>query len=67
MADEPILPGRAYLMKARHPTVTATVRRPEISIDVNTLAHEAAQRRWTLNEIGVCNDLARPGNPVRPL
>ncbi|MFZ2102393.1 MAG: sulfate adenylyltransferase subunit CysN [Oricola sp.] len=54
MADEPMYPGRPYLMKIGTSTVNATITRPKYRIDVNTLAHEAANE-LKLNEIGVCN------------
>ncbi len=54
MADEPMLPGRQYLMKIGTRTVAATVARPKYRVNVNTLEHVAA-RTLDLNEIGVCN------------
>ena len=54
MADEPMFPGRPYLMKIGTSTVNATITRPKYRIDVNTLAHEAAHE-LDLNEVGVCN------------
>ena len=50
---EPMLQGRAYLMKAGTRTVTATVSPLKHRIDVNTLEHVAAER-LELNDIGVC-------------
>jgi len=52
--DDPMLPGRAYLMKLGTRTVAAQVSEPKYKINVNTLEHLAA-RRLDLNEIGVCN------------
>ena len=54
MADEPMFPGRPYLMKIGTSTVNATITRPKYRIDVNTLAHEAAHE-LDLNEVGICN------------
>ncbi|WP_223477167.1 sulfate adenylyltransferase subunit CysN [Oricola indica] len=54
MADEPLYPGRPYLLKIGTATVNATITRPKYRIDVNTLAHEAALE-LDLNEVGVCN------------
>ena len=54
MADEPMYPGRPYVMKIGTSTVNATITRPKYRIDVNTLAHEAAHE-LQLNEVGVCN------------
>jgi len=54
MADEPMLPGRPYLMKIGTKTVSATVGHPKYKVNVNTLEHLAA-KQLDLNEIGVCN------------
>ena len=54
MADEPMLPGRQYLLKLGTRTVTATVTEPKYKVNVNTLEHLAA-KTLELNEIGVCN------------
>jgi bifunctional enzyme CysN/CysC len=54
MIDEPMLPGRPYLMKIGTQTVTATVTEPKYKINVNTMEHLAA-KQLGLNEIGVVN------------
>jgi len=54
MADEPMLPGRQYLLKLGTRTVTATITEPKYKVNVNTLEHLAA-KTLELNEIGVCN------------
>jgi bifunctional enzyme CysN/CysC len=54
MHDEPLLPGRPYLVKLGTQTVGATCAIPKYKIDVNTREHLAA-RTLALNEIGVCN------------
>jgi len=54
MAEEPMFPGRAYLLKIGTETVTATITQPKYKLNVNTLEHLAA-RKLDLNEIGVCN------------
>ena len=60
MSDEPMLPGRPYLLKLGAQTVTATVAQPKYKVNVNSLEHVAA-RTLELNEIGVCNlSLDRP-------
>jgi len=51
--DEPMLQGRAYLMKSGARTVSATVTPLKHKINVNTLEHTAAER-LELNDIGVC-------------
>ena len=53
MHEDPLLQGRAYLLKIGAKTVTATVTPIKYRIDVNTLAHEVA-KRLELNDIGVC-------------
>jgi bifunctional enzyme CysN/CysC len=54
MADEPLLPGRPYLLKIGTRTVGVTVTEPKYKVNVNTLEHLAA-KQLELNEIGVCN------------
>ncbi|MFZ1905646.1 MAG: sulfate adenylyltransferase subunit CysN [Steroidobacteraceae bacterium] len=51
--EEPLLQGRAYLMKAGARTVSATVMPIKHRVNVNTLEHTAAER-LELNDIGVC-------------
>jgi bifunctional enzyme CysN/CysC len=50
MQDEPLMPGRAYLMKIGTRTVTATVTDIKHKVNVNTLEHLAA-KQLALNEI----------------
>ncbi len=60
MHDEPMLPGRPYLMKMGTNSVTAQVSDLRYVVNVDTLEHVAASR-LRLNEIGVCNlALGRP-------
>ena len=54
MGDEPLLPGRSYLMKIGARTVPATITELKHRVDVSTLAHHAAKTLAT-NEIGLCN------------
>ena len=54
MDDEPLPPGRAYLLKIGARTVGASVTEIKHRVNVNTLEHTAA-KRLELNEIGVCN------------
>ena len=56
MADEPMLPGRAYWLKLGTRTVSAQVQEPKYQVNVNTLAHLPA-RTLELNAIGVANVL----------
>jgi bifunctional enzyme CysN/CysC len=65
MTDEPLLPGRPYLLKIGTRTVNATITEPKYKVNVNTMEHLAA-KKLDLNEIGVCNialDRAVPFDP----
>ena len=65
--EEPMLPGRSYLMKAGARTFSAQVTEPKYKVHANTLEHLAA-KRLDLNEIGVCNlstDIAIPFEAYR--
>ena len=65
MHDEPMLPGRPYLIKLGARTVTGSITAPKYKVNVNTLEHLAA-KQLELNEIGVCNlslDQAIPFDP----
>jgi len=52
MAEEPMLPGRAYWLKLGTQTVTATLQTPKYQVNVNTLEQLAA-RTLDLNAIGL--------------
>ena len=54
MADEPLLPGRNYLMRIGARFVPTKVTALKHKIDVDTLEHLAG-RTLGLNEIGFCN------------
>jgi bifunctional enzyme CysN/CysC len=54
LTDEPMLPGRPYLMKIGTQTVTASVTAPKYKVNVNTMEHLAA-KQLGVNEIGVVN------------
>jgi bifunctional enzyme CysN/CysC len=54
MSEEPMLPGRPYLLKIGAKTVGATITKPKYKINVNTL-ERLATMTLELNEIGVCN------------
>ena len=65
MDDEPMLPGRPWLMKIGTQTVSAQVTEIKHEVNVNTLEKLAA-KRLTLNEIAVANvslDRAVPFEP----
>ncbi len=53
LGDQPLLPGRSYLMKIGAKTATASIMPLKYKINVNTLEHLAAPRLES-NEIGVC-------------
>jgi bifunctional enzyme CysN/CysC len=60
MQDEPLLPGRFFLLKIGTQTVTASVMDIKYQVNVNTLEHMAA-KTLGLNAIGVCTlNLDRP-------
>ncbi len=54
MDDEPLPPGRAYLLKIGARTVGASISEIKHRVNVNTLEHTAA-KRLELNEIGLVN------------
>jgi bifunctional enzyme CysN/CysC len=51
MAEEPLLPGRQYLLKLGTQSVPATVQEPKYKIGIDTMEQLAA-RTLALNEIG---------------
>jgi bifunctional enzyme CysN/CysC len=52
--EEPMLPGRAYLLKLGAHTVSAQIAEPKYKVNVNTL-EQLATKQLELNEIAVCN------------
>ena len=54
MHEEPLLPGRSYLLKTGTNSVPATVSDLKYKVNVNTLEHEPG-KTLELNEVGVCN------------
>jgi bifunctional enzyme CysN/CysC len=54
MHDEPMLPGRSYLIKMGTTTATASVTEIKYQVQVNTLEHIAA-KKLELNAVGICN------------
>jgi bifunctional enzyme CysN/CysC len=60
MHEQPMLPGRTYLIKLGTQTTSATIAPLKYRVDVNTLEHLPA-KVLDMNEIGVCNvGLGRP-------
>jgi bifunctional enzyme CysN/CysC len=54
MSDEPLYPGRSYLLKMAARTVPAMVTELKYRLDVNNFEQLAA-KSLALNEVGVCN------------
>jgi bifunctional enzyme CysN/CysC len=54
MHEQPMLPGRAYLMKLATKTVSASITTLKHKVNVNTM-EQVPGRELELNEIGVCN------------
>jgi bifunctional enzyme CysN/CysC len=54
MAEEALLPGRAYWLKLATQLVTASIQEPKYQVNVNTMEHLAA-KTLELNAIGVAN------------
>ena len=52
LADEAMIPGRAYWLKLATQSVSATIQPPKYQINVNTMEHLAA-KTFDLNAIGV--------------
>ncbi len=52
MADDAMIPGRAYWLKLGTQMVSATVQAPKFTVNVNTMEHMAA-KTLELNAIGV--------------
>ena len=60
MHEEPLLPGRSYLLKAGSATSPAFVSELKRKVNVNTLQLEPG-KQLEMNEVGVCNiSLNRP-------
>ncbi|MFM1887039.1 MAG: hypothetical protein RL026_2196 [Pseudomonadota bacterium] len=60
MHEEPMLPGRPYLLKIGTRTVSASLAVPRHKVNVNTMERQPA-RQLELNEIGLCQvNLDRP-------
>ena len=54
MHDEPLLPGRQYLIKMGFQTRTAQISALKYKVNVNTLEH-LATKTLELNDVGICN------------
>jgi bifunctional enzyme CysN/CysC len=54
MSEEPLLPGRSYLMKIGARVVPATATELKHRLDITTLAPHAT-KTLSMNDVGVCN------------
>ena len=54
MHDEPLLPGRQYVIKVGFQTRTAQISALKYKVNVNTLEH-LATKTLELNDVGICN------------
>jgi bifunctional enzyme CysN/CysC len=54
MSDEPMLPGRPYIIRTGTSQVPGSFEELKYKVNVNTMEHVAA-KSLALNEIGVCN------------
>ncbi|MGH7030431.1 MAG: adenylyl-sulfate kinase, partial [Stellaceae bacterium] len=54
MSEQPLVPGRSYLLKIGARTVPATITALKHRIDIETMAH-LADKSLGANEIGFCN------------
>jgi bifunctional enzyme CysN/CysC len=60
MTEQPLLPGRSYLLRLGTAALNARITDLKHAVDVDTLGRRAA-KQLVLNEIGVCNvSLDRP-------
>ena len=53
MHEQPLLPGRPYLIKTSNKTVSGNVMDIKYKVNVNSLEHEAG-KVLELNEVGIC-------------
>ncbi|MCF6215441.1 MAG: sulfate adenylyltransferase subunit CysN [Emcibacter sp.] len=54
MGEQPMLPGRPYLIKTTNKTVAGEISALKHKVNVNSLEHEAG-KTLALNEVGLCN------------
>ncbi len=61
MSEEPLLPGRSYLLKSGGRTVGAAVSELKHQVDIDDTFKPLAAKTLALNDIGLCNlSLAEP-------
>jgi len=63
MSNQPLLPGRSYLLKIGTRAIPASITAIKYRLDVDTFEHRPA-RTLGLNEIGVCNFASASPIPV---
>ncbi len=66
MSDDPLLPGRSYLMKIGARLTPASVTELKHRVDVNS-REQLAAKTLALNEIGFCNLATTTAGRLRPL
>ncbi len=66
MSEQPLAPGRSFLLKIAARTVPATVTALKHRIDIETMA-PVADNRLAANEIGLCNLFDRDADCLRSL
>ena len=54
MSNDPMIPGRQYILKSNTQSATVTLGKLKYRIDVNTM-NPIPAKKLSLNEIGVCN------------
>ncbi len=54
MGEQPMLPGRPYLIKTTNKTIAGEISALKHKVNVNSLEHEAG-KTLELNEVGLCN------------
>ncbi len=60
MSDDPLLPGRQYIIKSNNSSTRGVVTDLKYKININSFSHEAG-KTLELNEVGVCNlSLGKP-------
>jgi len=65
MSKQPLLPGRSYLLKTAHKTVSATTTDLRYKININDFSHVSAKSLGQ-NDIGVCNISLDRQIPFKP-
>ncbi|WP_299326920.1 sulfate adenylyltransferase subunit CysN [Parasphingopyxis sp.] len=65
MADEPMLPGRPYVMKMATNTMRATITDEKYQVNVNTMERSPG-KQLSLNGIAVCNISTDKAVPFTP-